>query len=72
MKDLYQNITITIILYQENIITISNCLKNLINFKIIIIDNAGNFKLKNEIEKKFKIYKYVINKKNPRFKQRQG
>ena len=64
MKDLYQNITITIILYQENIITISNCLKNLINFKIIIIDNAGNFKLKNEIEKKFKIYKYVINKKN--------
>ena len=64
MKDLYQNITITIILYQENIITISNCLKNLINFKIILIDNAGNDKLKIEIEKKFKIYKYIINKKN--------
>ena len=64
MKDLYQNITITIVLYQENIITISNCLKNLINFKIILIDNAGNDKLKIEIEKKFKIYKYIINKKN--------
>ena len=64
MKDLYQNITITIVLYQENIITISNCLKNLINFKIVIIDNAGNVKLKKEIEKNFKIYKYIINKKN--------
>ena len=63
MKNLYQNITITIILYQENIITISNCLKNLINFKIVIIDNAGNVKLKKEIEKNLKFINILLIKK---------
>jgi N-acetylglucosaminyl-diphospho-decaprenol L-rhamnosyltransferase len=67
MKELYQNITITIVIYQENLTTISNCLKNFKNFKIIIIDNAGNKKLKTEIEKEFIIFKYIINKKNVGF-----
>ena len=64
MIELYQNITITIVIYQESLAMISSCLKNLINFKIIIIDNAGNKKLKDEIKKKFTIYKYIINNKN--------
>ena len=64
MIELYKNITITIVLYQENLTTISNCLKNLMNFKIIIIDIAGNKRLKNEIQKNFTIYKYIINYEN--------
>jgi len=64
MIELYKNITITIVLYQENLTTISNCLKDLMNFKIIIIDNAGNKRLKNEIQKNFTIYKYIINNEN--------
>jgi GT2 family glycosyltransferase len=64
MIELYKNITITIVLYQENLTTISNCLKDLMNFKIIIIDNAGNKRLKNEIQKNFTIYKYIINYEN--------
>ena len=67
MKELYQNITIIIVTYQESLITISNCLKNFKNFKIIIIDNAGNKKLKNKIEKEFTIFKYIINNKNVGF-----
>ena len=64
MVELYQNITITIVIYQENLTTISNCLKNLINFKIIIIDNAGDKKLREEIIKNFTIYKYIVNNRN--------
>jgi GT2 family glycosyltransferase len=39
-------------------------LENIKNFKIIIVDNAGNISLKKKIEEKFKIYKYILNKKN--------
>ena len=39
-------------------------MENIKNFKIIIVDNAGNVSLKSEVEKKFKIYKYILNKKN--------
>ena len=34
------------------------------NFKIIIIDNAGNEKLKSQVEEEFNIHKYIVNKKN--------
>ena len=64
MKDLYDSLTIVIVLYNESFNLVSRCLENKKNFKIIIIDNAGNFQLKNEIEKNFKIYKYILNKKN--------
>ena len=64
MKDLYDSLTIIIVLYNESFNLVSRCLENIKNYKIIIIDNAGNFQLKNEIEKNFKIYKYILNQKN--------
>ena len=60
----HKEITIVIILYKEEINLLLSCLENIKNFKIIIVDNAGNASLKNEIEAKFKIYKYILNKKN--------
>jgi len=63
--DSFQNqITILMILYQEDHEMVSNCLKNIKNFKIIIIDNANNDILKKKITKEFKIYKYILNDKN--------
>tara|TARA_B110000003_G_scaffold134189_1_gene136166 strand:- start:328 stop:489 length:162 start_codon:yes stop_codon:yes gene_type:complete len=45
--DSFQNqITILMILYQEDHEMVSNCLKNIKNFKIIIIDNANDDILK--------------------------
>jgi len=67
LNSIFQEITITIVLYEENLSSISNCLENLKGFKIIIIDNAGNFRLKKEIEKRFEIYKYIVNKVNTGF-----
>ena len=57
-------ITIIIVLYEEKTNLVFRCLENIKNFKIIIVDNAGNISLKNKIEEKFKIYKYILNKKN--------
>lgn len=67
MNLLFNEITITIVLYEENIVSVTKCLKNLKNFKIIIVDNAGNYKLKKEIEEKFKIEKYIVNNLNTGF-----
>ena len=64
MSKLINDITIIIVLYQENLDLLRNCLKNIKNFKIIIIDNSNNIKLKNQVIKKFKIYKYILNNKN--------
>ena len=64
MNSPINEITITIVLYKEKINLIFKCLENIKNFKIIIVDNAGNISLKNKIEEKFKIYKYILNKKN--------
>jgi len=64
MKDFYESLTITIVLYEENFSLISKCLEKLRKFKIIIIDNAGNIKLKNKIQTKYKIFKYLLNDKN--------
>ena len=57
-------ITILMILYKEEYEMVSNCLKNIKNFKIIIIDNANDKHLKKKILNKFKIYKYILNDKN--------
>ena len=62
--NLYNKITITIVLYKEKLDLVFDCLENIKNFKIIIVDNAGNIYLKKKIEKKFQIYKYILNKKN--------
>ena len=64
MNTLINELTIIIVLYEEKANLVFQCLKNIKNFKIIIVDNAGNVFLKSEIEKKFKIYKYILNKKN--------
>ena len=64
MDSLNGEITIIIILYEEEANLLFRCLENIKNFKIIIVDNAGNISLKNKIEEKFKIYKYILNKKN--------
>ena len=60
----FQNITIQIVLYEENEEMVFKCLNNLKNFKIIILDNAGNYKLKKEILKRFSISKYFLENKN--------
>ena len=57
-------LTIIIVLYEEEANLLLRCLKNIKNFKIIIVDNAGNISLKKQVEEKFKIYKYILNKKN--------
>ncbi len=59
-----QKLSILIILYEEDLETIIKCLEKIKDYRIIIIDNANNRSLKNEIIKKFKIYKYFLNKKN--------
>ena len=64
MLELYNKITITIVLYHESLELISKSLKNLKNFKIIIIDNANDLNLKHKVLNKFKISKYIVNKKN--------
>jgi N-acetylglucosaminyl-diphospho-decaprenol L-rhamnosyltransferase len=58
------DLTIIIVLFEESKDLVFNCLKNIQNFKIIIIDNANDTNLKKEIEKKFKIEKYLLSKKN--------
>ena len=64
MNFLINEITVIIVLYEEETNLVLQCLKNINNFKIIIVDNAGNIALKKRIEEKFKIYRYILNKKN--------
>ena len=59
-----KEITIVIVLYEEKLDLVFRCLEEIKNFKIIIIDNVGNISLKKKIEEKFRIYKYILNKKN--------
>ena len=60
----FKDLTIQIILYEEDKKMIFNCLNNLNNFKIIILDNSANKKLKDEILENFKIERYILEKKN--------
>ncbi len=52
MKNLYDTLTITMVLYEENFSLISKCLNKIKNFKIIIVDNAGNLELKKKNSRK--------------------
>tara|TARA_B110000483_G_scaffold184444_1_gene218152 strand:- start:186 stop:1064 length:879 start_codon:yes stop_codon:yes gene_type:complete len=63
-NNLYKEITIVLVLYEEEFKLINQCLENIKNFNIVIIDNAGNKRLKQKINKKFDITKYVLNPKN--------
>ena len=64
MNILFNEITIIIVLYEENIQLVLRCLDKIKNFKIIIVDNANNIPLKKKVEKNYKIHKYILNKKN--------
>ena len=57
-------LTVIILIYEENLNVIYECLKSVKNFKVIIIDNANNIKRRDKIQKDFKIDKYFLNKKN--------
>jgi glycosyltransferase involved in cell wall biosynthesis len=59
-----KEITVVIVLYEEKLDLVFRCLEGIKNFKIIIVDNAGNISLKKKVEEKFRIYKYILNKKN--------
>ena len=64
MNLISNELTITIVLFEEKNSLVFECLENIKNYKIIIIDNAGNSLLKLKVEDKYKIYKYILNKKN--------
>ena len=64
MDTLSNKITIIIILYEEKEQLVLKCLENFKNFKIIIVDNSNNLALKKQVEKNYKIFKYVLNEKN--------
>ena len=58
------DITVVIVIYKESFELISKTLSNLMSFKVIIIDNDNNNKLKNKIQNYFHIHEYILNKKN--------
>jgi N-acetylglucosaminyl-diphospho-decaprenol L-rhamnosyltransferase len=60
----YKEISVLLVLYQEDINLIKKNLINFKNFKIIIIDNDSNLELKKKIEKDFYIHKYIVNPQN--------
>ena len=64
MNFAFNELTVIIVLFEEKKNLLFKCLENIKNFKIIIIDNAGNSNLKLEVEKNFSIQKYILNKKN--------
>jgi len=64
MNMLNNDLTIIVVLYEESIQLVLRCLEKIKNFKIIIVDNANNIPLKKKVEKNYRIYKYIVNKKN--------
>jgi GT2 family glycosyltransferase len=58
------NITVLIVLYEEPENIIFRTLEQIKNFKIIIVDNKGNQKLKKKITTNYNISIYLLNEKN--------
>ena len=63
MKNINKNITISIVTYFSDHLIFKR-LKNLKNFKSIIIENSLRKELKKKIEKKYKLTKVILPKKN--------
>ncbi len=59
-----EKITVVVILYKEKFETIISCLRNIKNFKTIIIDNANDKDLKKRLNTNHSFYKYILNEKN--------
>lgn len=59
-----KELTIQIVLYEENKDLIFECLKNLKNFQVLILDNSNNRKLREQILNKFDVKEYIILNKN--------
>ena len=59
-----EELTIQIVLYEESKELIFECLENLKNLKVLILDNSNNRKLREEILNKFNIKEYIILNKN--------
>ena len=57
-------LTIQIVLYEETKELIFKCLEHLKNFKILILDNSSNKKLRDQILNKFDIKEYILLNKN--------
>ena len=64
MNFVFNELTIVVVLFEEEKELLFKFLQNIKNFKIIIIDNSGNTKLRSQVEDAFLIHKYVLNKKN--------
>ena len=58
------DLTIIIVLFEEKKELLFKCLHNIKNFKVIIIDNAGNSELRAQVQEEFVIQHYILNKKN--------
>ena len=61
MNLVYSKLTIIIVLFEEKKDLLFKCLENIKNFKIVIIDNAANSKLKSEAANKFNIEQCILN-----------
>lgn len=59
-----KDLTIQIVLYEESKDLIFECLENLKNFQVLILDNSNNRKLREQILNKFDIKEYFILNKN--------
>jgi len=57
-------LTVQIVLYEETKELIFECLENVKNFQILILDNSSDKKLKEQILNKFDIKEYIILNKN--------
>ena len=57
-------LTIQIVLYEETKELIFECLENLKNFQILILDNSSNRKLREQVLNKFDIKEYILLNKN--------
>ena len=64
MNFVSNEITIVVVLFEEKKELLFKFLQNIKNFKIIIVDNSGNSKLKSQVEDAFFIHSYILNKKN--------